>query len=176
MSWLLSRKPRTMVRAPKAYSMLVVMEKASPSSSTTEILAGAAALLGGVGAERALLGVGRRSGRDLALRAVRIDQRAPLGEIRRVEQARDRDGHEIGIGQIAGAVGESEPLGLGDDVGGIKLERRGAEVERRQQAERLADRDRARRGRARAAHAMIAIRRRRPDRVPWRGNWRDPRR
>ena len=87
----------------------------------------------------------------------RIDQRAPLGEIGRVEQAGDRNGDEIGIGQIAGAVGESEPLGLGDEWAALNVKRRGAEVERRQQAERLADRDRAGRGRARAADAMIAI-------------------
>ena len=57
-SWLLSRKPRTMVRAPKAYSMLVVMEKALPSSSTMEIWLVPLALSRAVVAEGALLALG----------------------------------------------------------------------------------------------------------------------
>ncbi len=139
--------------------MLVVMEKASPASSTTETwLVPPRSCVASVPNAPCLVLGGDPAATSLCAR-VRLDQRAALGEIGRVEQARDRNGHEIGIGQIAGAVGESEPLGLGEGVGCAQGEGRGAEVERCQQAERLADRDRARRGRSRAAHAMIAIKR-----------------
>ena len=70
-----------MVRAPKACSMLVVMEKALPSSSTMEMWLVPPFSTGRVVAESALLHVRRRAGSDVREGAVRIDQGAAFGEI-----------------------------------------------------------------------------------------------
>ncbi len=64
-----------------------------------------------------------------AERAFGIDQGAALGEINGIEQPRQGDRDEIGVGEVARAVGEGEPFGLGDEMGGTRAERRRTEVE-----------------------------------------------
>jgi len=61
----------------------------------------------------------RRSGRCHTEAALVLDEPGACSEIVRVEQSGDRtagQGHEVGIGHVAVAVGKGEPLGLGDPV------------------------------------------------------------
>ena len=108
-------------------------------------------------------------GGDLAERAVRIDQRAALVEIGAVEQAGDRDGDEIRIGEIAGAVGEGEALGLDDAMHGLGR-RAGACRDRtaRSAPSTCADGDARRRRAAPRRRHRSCDRARRPARAAWR--------
>ena len=76
-------------------------------------------------------------------RALGIDQGAALGEIGGIEQTRERHRHEIGVGEVARAIGEGEPFGLGDEMGGTRAERRRTKVEGLDHSEHLAHGDAA---------------------------------
>ncbi len=137
--------------------MLVVMEKALPESSTTEIW-----LVPALSRERSrpkapCFVFGGEPAATRAKRAFGIDQGAALGEIGGIEQSRQRDRDEIGIGEIASAVGKGKPFGLGDEMGGPRAERRRAEVERLDEGERLGHGDAARGGWPHAADPVEAI-------------------
>ena len=101
----------------------------------------------------------RRAGRDLAHRRRRIDEGTPDGEIAGVEQA-GRHRYEVGIADVAVAVGEGELLGLGNQVHRTRIEgvrRSFAKVEGLHKLQDLAHRQPAGRRRAHAADAVAAV-------------------
>ncbi|MNT49175.1 hypothetical protein D3C72_1860090 [compost metagenome] len=52
--------------------------------------------------------------------AVIADQGGAAGEVSRIDQAFDRDGHEVAIGQVLRAVGVGQSLGFGDQVHSLR--------------------------------------------------------
>ena len=146
-----------MVRAPKACSMLVVMAKASPSASTMEIWLVPFRFARAVVARRRLAWCWAARPAVTRSSARWVDQSAALGEIVRIEQPADGDGNEVGVGEVERAVGESEPFGLGDEMGGPGAEGGGAEIVRLDQSQHLAGGDAARGGRTHAADPMKPV-------------------
>ena len=120
-------------------------------------LAGAAAFSRAIVAEGTLLHVRGRAGCDTRRSTVGIDQGAAFGKISRIEQAGDRHRDEVRVGEIARPVGESEPLGLGDQMRGARAKRRWAEMERLDDAEHLRHGDAAGGRWPHAANLMRAI-------------------
>lgn len=65
---------------------------------------------------------GRVAGTERA-GAVHVDQLGTGGEVRGVDQAGDRNGHEIAVGQIGAAIGEGELAGLDADMRDVRVGR-----------------------------------------------------
>src|SRR6266851_2475574 len=157
-SSLLSRKPRTMIREPKAFSIVVVMASALPARSMIEMWL----VEGSSGAalsprSSARLPGGSPGGAGPGMARAIDELRAHL-EVVGIEQSADRDGDEIAVGEIAGAVGIGEAPGLGQEMHGSGRGRPvGGEIEMPEQAQHLQQRRGARARRAHAAQAMGAV-------------------
>ncbi len=124
-SWLFSRKPRTIRRAPNAFSIELVIDTASPRASTIDrcVVAARSSLAaapppgaappGTPGAARTIERSPISAARAASVR--RVEQRAGHRAGRLADAlARQRD--EVGVGDVAVAVGESQPRRLGEAV------------------------------------------------------------
>ncbi len=98
------------------------------------------------------------AGLRTALRALGIDQLGAAGEIAPIDQTLDRNLLEIGVGEIAVAIGEGEFARFGNQMDGLErvgLQR--TQIESFEDRQRLQDRHAARGRRAHAANPVGAI-------------------
>ena len=158
-SWLLSRKPPTIWREPKAFSTELVMDSTLPASSTMVkwLVEGMSSMTPSTRSSALSHGGSPGTDRIFGQRGRPAQQRRARLQVAGVEQALGHR-HEIAVGHVAVAVGEGEARGVADDAPAFRIVgAEGGNVERLDHAEDLADGQGAGGGRTHAADRKIAI-------------------